>query len=55
MLGHINIESDKAYLSFNRKQTSLCFADFSEVPITKGVYDDIELLSQYKLKLNQVQ
>lgn len=50
LLGHSNIESDKAYLSFNRKQTFLCSADFSEVPITKGVYADIELPSQYKLK-----
>ena len=50
LLGHSNIESDKAYLSFNRKQTSLCSADFSEVPITKGVYANIELPSQYKLK-----
>jgi len=32
------MSSDKAYLSFNRTQTSLCAADFSEVPITKGIY-----------------
>lgn len=38
MLGHRGISADKAYLSFNRTQTSLCSADFSEVPITKGVY-----------------
>ena len=38
MLGHKDMSSDKAYLSFNRTQTSLCAADFSGVPITKGVY-----------------
>lgn len=38
MLGHRNMGADKAYLSFNNTQTSLCAADFSEVPITKGVY-----------------
>ena len=38
MLGHKDMSSDKAYLSFNRTQTSLCAADFSEVPITKGIY-----------------
>lgn len=38
MLGHRDMGADKAYLSFNNTQTSLCAADFSEVPITKGVY-----------------
>lgn len=38
MLGHRDMSADKAYLSFNMSQTSLCAADFSEVPITKGVY-----------------
>lgn len=45
LLGHSDMSSDKAYLSFNRKQTSLCSADFSETPITKGVYADIRLPS----------
>lgn len=38
MLGHRDMGADKAYLSFNNTQTSLCASDFSEVPITKGVY-----------------
>lgn len=41
MLGHRDMGSDKAYLSFNRSQTSLCSSDFSEVPITKGIYADM--------------
>lgn len=45
MLGHRDMGSDKAYLSFNRSQTSLCSGDFSEVPITKGVYVDMLLPS----------
>ena len=32
------MSADKAYLSFNNTQTSLCASDFSEVPITKGIY-----------------
>lgn len=38
MLGHRVMGADNAYLSFNHTQTSLCASDFSEVPITKGVY-----------------
>ena len=38
MLGHSDMSADKAYLSFNKTQTSLCSSDFSEAPITKGVY-----------------
>lgn len=38
MLGHRDMSADKAYISFNNTQTSLCASDFSEVPITKGVY-----------------
>ena len=38
MLGHSDMSADKAHLSFNKTQTSLCSSDFSEVPITKGVY-----------------
>lgn len=45
ILGHRDMGSDKAYLSFNRSQTSLCAADFSEVPVTKGVYADIHFPS----------
>lgn len=38
MLGHRDMGADKAYLSFNNTQTSLCASGFSEVPITKGIY-----------------
>lgn len=38
MLGHSDMSADKAYLSFNKTQTSLCSSDFSGAPITKGVY-----------------
>ncbi len=38
MLGHRDMGADKAYLSFNNVQTSLCASDLSDVPITKGVY-----------------
>lgn len=38
MLGHRDMGADNAYLSFNHTQTSLCASDFSEVPITKGMY-----------------
>lgn len=47
MLGHRDMSSGKAYLSFNRTQTALCSADFSEVPISKGVYADIQFPSCY--------
>ncbi len=45
MLGHNDLSSGKAYLSFNRTQTALCSADFSEVPISKGIYADIQFPS----------
>lgn len=45
MLGHSDMSSGKAYLSFNRTQTALCSADFSEVPISKGIYADIDFSS----------
>lgn len=38
MLGHKDMSADKAYLSFNRTQTSQCASDFSEVPIRNGIY-----------------
>ena len=38
MLGHRDFSSDKAYLTFNRTQTSLCSLDFSDVPISNGFY-----------------
>ena len=45
MLGHRDMSSGKAYLSFNRTQTALCSADFSEVPISKGIYADVQFPS----------
>ena len=45
MLGHSDMSSGKAYLSFNRTQTALCSADFSEVPISRGVYADVDFPS----------
>lgn len=41
MLGHRDFSSDKAYLTFNRTQTSLCALDFSDVPISNGFYAGI--------------
>lgn len=38
MLGHRNIDSDVPYLSFNRRQTSICATGFEEIPLTTGVY-----------------
>ena len=38
MLGHKDMGAGKAYLSFNNTQTSMCASDFSEVPITNGMY-----------------
>lgn len=49
MLGHSDMSSSKAYLSFNRTKTALCSADFSEVPISKGIYADIDFSSCHNL------
>ncbi|MGH4137772.1 site-specific integrase [Clostridium sp.] len=38
MLGHKKIDEDKPYLSYNRTQVSFCAMDFSEIPITGGIY-----------------
>lgn len=38
MLGHDNINSDKPYLSYNDKQMLRCALDFSEIPLTVGIY-----------------
>ena len=45
MLGHSDMASGKAYLSFNKTQTAPCSADFSEAPISKGIYADINFPS----------
>lgn len=50
MLGHSDISSDKAYLNFNKTQTSLCASNLSEVPITKGVYASYFLETHRKSK-----
>lgn len=49
MLGHSDMSSGKAYLSFNRTQTALCSADFSEVPISRGIYADVAFPSSHSL------
>ncbi len=49
MLGHSDMSSGKAYLSFNRTQTALCSADFSEVPISKGIYAELMIRSHRDL------
>ena len=49
MLGHSDMSSGKAYLSFNRTQTALCSADFSEVPISRGIYADVAFPSCHDL------
>jgi len=38
MLGHKKIDEDRPYLSYNRTQVSFCAMDFSEIPITGGIY-----------------
>ena len=38
MLGHLSIDSDRPYLSFNRRQTSLCATGFCEIPLNHGIY-----------------
>ena len=38
MLGHRQIRSSKPYLSYDRNQISFVAADFSEIPLTKGIY-----------------
>lgn len=45
MLGHSDMSSGKAYLSFNRTKTALCSADFSEVSILKSIYADAQFPS----------
>lgn len=41
LLGHRTIRSDKPYLSYNKNQISFVAADFSEIPITDGIYADL--------------
>ena len=38
MLGHESIDSDRPYLSFNRRQTSVCATGFCEIPLNRGIY-----------------
>lgn len=40
MLGHTDIDSDRPYLTYNKKQTSLCAIGFSEIPMVDGVYSN---------------
>ncbi len=38
LLGHRSLRSDKPYLSYSRNQISFVASDFSEIPITDGLY-----------------
>lgn len=38
MLGHINVDSSRPYLSYNRSQMLSCAVGFGEIPITTGIY-----------------
>ncbi len=38
MLGHESINSDRPYLSYNEKQMLRCALDFSDIPLTHGIY-----------------
>ena len=46
LLGHRSSRSDKPYLSYNRKQISFVACDFSEIPITGGIYANAFLSSK---------
>lgn len=41
LLGHRTVCSDKPYLSYNKYQISFVAADFSEIPITDGIYANL--------------
>lgn len=52
MLGHRQLSSDKPYLSYNRDQIAFCSIDFSEIPLTSGVYGNgFSILSEGGEKL----
>lgn len=38
MLGHKSILEDKPYLSYNKNEVSFCAFDFTEIPISSGIY-----------------
>ena len=38
MLGHSGINSDRPYLSYNEGQILRCALDFTDIPLTKGIY-----------------
>jgi integrase len=40
MLGHICINSDYPYLSYNKQQTSQCTMGFEKIPMVSGFYSD---------------
>lgn len=42
MLGHRSIDSDRPYLSFNRRHTSMCATGFSEIPLSHGIYAGLQ-------------
>lgn len=41
MMGHKSIEEDKPYITYNREKTSFVAMDFTDVPITVGLYAGI--------------
>lgn len=38
LLGHRRVESDKPYLSYNRKQVAFCALGFDGIPVKSGLY-----------------
>lgn len=38
MLGHKSILEDKPYLSYNKTEVSFCAFDFTDIPISSGIY-----------------
>ena len=38
MMGHKTIEEDKPYITHNKEKTSFVAMDFTDVPITAGLY-----------------
>ena len=38
MMGHKTITEDKPYITYNRNQSAFVAMDFTDVPITRGIY-----------------
>ena len=41
MAGHADISSDKYYITHNREKNAFVAMDFSDVPITEGIYANL--------------